>query len=206
MTGIKYLNFIADIFGISQSDRQARISKYAEMFEIKNALAQTIDSYSHGMKQKLAIVSALIHNPKLIIMDEPFVGLDPKSSHLLKTLMREMCDNGGAIFFSTHVLEVAESFATRLLSSKAANLSSRVQWMRSRAMIRLKMYSLNWRRKMLKTLIKLQFQKALARYTANSSNKKRNGKKVRLTHQLFILLFSLLSVLYLHLCSTICSA
>ena len=145
MTGIKYLNFIADIFGISQSDRQARISKYAEMFEIKNALAQTIDGYSHGMKQKLAIVSALIHNPKLIIMDEPFVGLDPK-----------------------------------FLSSKAANLSSRVQWMRSRVMIRLKMYSLNWRRKMLKTLIKLQFQKALARYTANSSNssnKKKNGKK-----------------------------
>ena len=177
MTGIKYLNFIADIFGISQSDRQARISKYAEMFEIKNALAQTIDGYSHGMKQKLAIVSALIHNPKLIIMDEPFVGLDPKSSHLLKTLMREMCDNGGAIFFSTMCLKLPKSFATRLLSSKAANLSSRVQWMRSRAMIRLKMYSLNWRRKMLKTLIKLQFQKALARYTANSSNKKKNGKK-----------------------------
>ena len=122
MTGIKYLNFIADIFGISQSDRQARISKYAEMFEIKNALAQTIDGYSHGMKQKLAIVSALIHNPKLIIMDEPFVGLDPKSSHLLKTLMREMCDNGGAIFFSTHVLEVAEKLCDKVAIIKSGKL------------------------------------------------------------------------------------
>lgn len=122
MTGIKYLNFIADIFGISQSDRQARISKYAEMFEIKNALAQTIDSYSHGMKQKLAIVSALIHNPKLIIMDEPFVGLDPKSSHFLKTLMREMCDNGGAIFFSTHVLEVAEKLCDKAAIIKSGKL------------------------------------------------------------------------------------
>ena len=109
MTGIKYLNFIADIFGISQSDRQARISKYAEMFEIKNALAQTI-------------VSALIHNPKLIIMDEPFVGLDPKSSHLLKTLMREMCDNGGAIFFSTHVLEVAEKLCDKVAIIKSGKL------------------------------------------------------------------------------------
>ena len=122
MTGIKYLNFIADIFGISQSDRQARISQYAEMFEIKNALAQTIDGYSHGMKQKLAIVSALIHNPKLIIMDEPFVGLDPKSSHLLKTLMREMCDNGGAIFFSTHVLEVAEKLCDKVAIIKSGKL------------------------------------------------------------------------------------
>ena len=112
MTGIKYLNFIADIFRISQSDRQARISKYAEM----------IDGYSHGMKQKLAIVSALIHNPKLIIMDEPFVGLDPKSSHLLKTLMREMCDNGGAIFFSTHVLEVAEKLCDKVAIIKSGKL------------------------------------------------------------------------------------
>lgn len=122
MTGIKYLSFIADIFEISQSDRQARISKYAEMFEIKNALAQTIDGYSHGMKQKLAIVSALIHNPNLIIMDEPFVGLDPKSSHLLKTLMREMCDNGGAIFFSTHVLEVAEKLCDKVAIIKSGKL------------------------------------------------------------------------------------
>lgn len=178
MTGIKYLNFIADIFGISQSDRQARISKYAEMFEIKNALAQTIDGYSHGMKQKLAIVSALIHNPKLIIMDEPFVGLDPKSSHLLKALMREMCDNGGAIFFSTHVLEVAEKLCDKVAIIKSGKL------IKSGTMDEVKgddsledVYSLNWRRKMLKTLIKLQFQKALARYTANSSNKKKNGKK-----------------------------
>ena len=92
------------------------------MFEIKNALAQTIDSYSHGMKQKLAIVSALIHNPKLIIMDEPFVGLDPKSSHFLKTLMREMCDNGGAIFFSTHVLEVAEKLCDKVAIIKSGKL------------------------------------------------------------------------------------
>ena len=96
--------------------------KNNEMFEIKNALAQTIDGYSHGMKQKLAIVSALIHNPKLIIMDEPFVGLDPKSSHLLKALMREMCDNGGAIFFSTHVLEVAEKLCDKVAIIKSGKL------------------------------------------------------------------------------------
>ena len=108
MTGIKYLNFIADIFGVEESVRQERIRKYAEMFEITDDLAQPIASFSHGMKQKLAIIAAWIHNPKLIIMDEPFVGLDPKAAHLLKGMMRDVCDNGGAIFFSTHVLEVAE--------------------------------------------------------------------------------------------------
>ena len=108
MTGIKYLNFISDIFGVSADDRQARIRKYADLFELTNDLAQPIASYSHGMKQKLAIISAWVHEPRLIIMDEPFVGLDPKASHLLKGMMRELCDRGGAIFFSTHVLEVAE--------------------------------------------------------------------------------------------------
>ena len=108
LSGIKYLNFVADVFGVSRQDREERISKYADMFELTKDLAQPINAYSHGMKQKLAVISALIHDPKLIIMDEPFVGLDPKASHLLKQTMREHCDRGGAIFFSTHVLEVAE--------------------------------------------------------------------------------------------------
>ena len=114
MTGIKYLNFIADIFGVSASDRQARIQKYADLFELTDDLAQPIAAYSHGMKQKLAIISAWIHTPKLILMDEPFVGLDPKASHLLKGMMREVCDAGGAIFFSTHVLEVAEKLCDKV--------------------------------------------------------------------------------------------
>ena len=104
MSGIKYLNFIADIFGVSAADREARIRKYSELFELTADLAQPIAAYSHGMKQKLALIAAWLHSPKLIIMDEPFVGLDPKASHLLKGMMREVCDNGGAIFFSTHVL------------------------------------------------------------------------------------------------------
>lgn len=114
MSGITYLNFIADIFSVSAYDREEKIKKYANMFEITDNLADPISSYSHGMKQKLAIISALIHNPKLIIMDEPFVGLDPKASHLLKETMREICDNGGAIFFSTHVLEVAEKLCDKV--------------------------------------------------------------------------------------------
>ncbi len=104
MTGIKYLNFVSDIYGINEKDRNELIHKYSDIFEITGDLAQPIAAYSHGMKQKLAIISAWIHSPKLIIMDEPFVGLDPKASHLLKGMMREVCDNGGAIFFSTHVL------------------------------------------------------------------------------------------------------
>ncbi len=108
MTGIQFLNFIADVFEVDSDIRKERIRKYANDFEIEDALAQPIASYSHGMKQKLAIISALIHEPKLLIMDEPFVGLDPKASHLLKIMMREICNQGGAIFFSTHVLEVAE--------------------------------------------------------------------------------------------------
>ena len=125
MTGIKYLNFIADIFGVSASDRQARIQKYADLFELTDDLAQPIAAYSHGMKQKLAIISAWLHNPKLIIMDEPFVGLDPKASHLLKGMMREVCDAGGAIFFSTHVLEVAEKLCDKVAIIKNGRLIRR---------------------------------------------------------------------------------
>lgn len=122
MTGIKYLNFIADIFGVEESVRQERIRKYAGMFEITDDLAQPIASFSHGMKQKLAIIAAWIHNPKLIIMDEPFVGLDPKAAHLLKGMMRDVCDNDGAIFFSTHVLEVAEKLCDKVAIIKGGKL------------------------------------------------------------------------------------
>ena len=122
MTGIKYLNFVADIFGVSAADRQEKIRKYAEIFELSADLAQPISTYSHGMKQKLAIISAWIHSPKLIIMDEPFVGLDPKAAHLLKGMMREICDNGGAIFFSTHVLEVAEKLCDKIAIIKEGKL------------------------------------------------------------------------------------
>ena len=122
MTGIKYLNFVADIFGVSAADRQEKIRKYAEIFELSSDLAQPISTYSHGMKQKLTIISAWIHSPKLIIMDEPFVGLDPKAAHLLKGMMREICDNGGAIFFSTHVLEVAEKLCDKIAIIKEGKL------------------------------------------------------------------------------------
>lgn len=122
MTGIQFLNFVADVFGVSSDDRDSRIQKYADMFEITGDLAQPISAYSHGMKQKLAIISALIHEPKLIIMDEPFVGLDPKASHLLKETMREMCDRGAAIFFSTHVLEVAEKLCDKVAIIKGGKL------------------------------------------------------------------------------------
>ena len=122
MTGIRFLNFIADIFDIQSSVRQERINKYADAFNLTENLSQPIASYSHGMKQKLAIISAWIHNPKLIIMDEPFVGLDPKASHLLKEMMREVCDNGGAIFFSTHVLEVAEKLCDKVAIIKDGKL------------------------------------------------------------------------------------
>ena len=114
LSGIKYLNFIADIFGVPADIRQERIHRYASLFELTDDLAQPISAYSHGMKQKLAIISALIHEPKLMILDEPFVGLDPIASHSLKTLMRQLCDHGGAIFFSTHVLEVAEKLCDKV--------------------------------------------------------------------------------------------
>ena len=122
MTGIKYLNFIADIFGVDAQTRQERIRKYADLFELTADLAQPIAAYSHGMKQKLAIISAWLHDPKLIIMDEPFVGLDPKAAHTLKGMMRELCDAGGAIFFSTHVLEVAEKLCDKVAIIKGGKL------------------------------------------------------------------------------------
>ena len=122
MTGIKYLNFIADIFGVSAADRQERIRKYADLFELTEDLAQPISAYSHGMKQKLAIIAAWLHQPKLIIMDELFVGLDPKAAHQLKGMMREVCDKGGAIFFSTHVLEVAEKLCDKVAIIKGGKL------------------------------------------------------------------------------------
>ena len=122
MTGIQYLNFIADIYGVSVQDRKDRIRKYGNIFELTDDFAQPISTYSHGMKQKLVIISALIHQPNLVIMDEPFVGLDPKASHLLKEIMREICDNGGAIFFSTHVLEVAEKLCDKVAIIKAGKL------------------------------------------------------------------------------------
>ena len=114
MTGIGFLNFIADIFGVDADTRASRIRRYADAFELTDDLAQPISAYSHGMKQKLAIISALIHEPKLILMDEPFVGLDPVAAHTLKGIMRDICNRGGAIFFSTHVLEVAEKLCDKV--------------------------------------------------------------------------------------------
>ena len=122
LSGIAYLNFIADIFGVPAKEREEKIKKYADLFELTSDLAQPISAYSHGMKQKLNLISAFIHEPKLIIMDEPFVGLDPKASHLLKGLMREHCDKGGAIFFSTHVLEVAEKLCDKVAIIKEGKL------------------------------------------------------------------------------------
>ena len=122
MTGIGYLNFIADIFGVPEEVRDELIDKYADAFEIKDNLGQLVSEYSHGMKQKLAIISAWIQEPKLVIMDEPFVGLDPKASHILKQMMRKMCDDGGAIFFSTHVLEVAEKLCDKVAIIKGGRL------------------------------------------------------------------------------------
>ena len=122
MTGIQFLNFVADIFSVSAADRKSRIEKYAGLFEITGDLNQPISAYSHGMKQKLAIISALLHEPKLIMMDEPFVGLDPKASHLLKEMMKDMCAKGCAIFFSTHVLEVAEKLCDKVAIIKQGRL------------------------------------------------------------------------------------
>ena len=122
MTGIQYLNFIADIFGVDPDTRAERIHRYADTFGLEKNLANPISSYSHGMKQKLAVISALIHEPKLILMDEPFVGLDPVASHNLKQIMRKICDNGGAIFFSTHVLEVAEKLCDKVAIIKGGKL------------------------------------------------------------------------------------
>ena len=122
LTGIQYLNFIGDVFGVDASERLKLIDKYANLFEIKNNLGDPVSSYSHGMKQKLVIIGALIHKPKLMIMDEPFVGLDPKASFTIKNIMREMCEEGMAIFFSTHVLEVAEKLCTKVAIIKDGKL------------------------------------------------------------------------------------
>ena len=122
LSGVKYLNFVADIYGVSKADREERIRRYADVFGLTEDLAQPVSAYSHGMKQKLAIIAAWIHEPKLIIMDEPFVGLDPVASHTLKTMMREHCDKGGAIFFSTHVLEVAEKLCDKVAIIKNGKL------------------------------------------------------------------------------------
>lgn len=122
MSGIAYLNFIGDIFGVPADERSAKIEKYAAMFELSADLGASISSYSHGMKQKLAIISALIHSPKLLVLDEPFVGLDPKAAHLLKEVFRELCENGSAIFFSTHVLEVAQKLCNKIAIIKGGKL------------------------------------------------------------------------------------
>ena len=122
MTGIKYLNFSADVFGVDAQTRRERIRTYADTFELTGDLAQPIAAYSHGMKQKLAIIAAWLHDPRLIVMDEPFVGLDPKAAHTLKGMMRQVCDNGGAIFFSTHVLEVAEKLCDKVAIIKGGRL------------------------------------------------------------------------------------
>ena len=122
LTGMQYLNFIADVFEIGVQDREERIEKYAAVFEITEALTEPISSYSHGMKQKVAIISALIHEPKLLVLDEPFVGLDPKATFTLKEIMREMCKNGSAVFFSTHVLDVAEKLCNKVAIIKQGKL------------------------------------------------------------------------------------
>ena len=122
LTGIQYLNFIADIFEVPAEVRQSRIEKYADAFEITASLGDLISSYSHGMKQKLAIISALVHEPKLLILDEPFVGLDPKAAVILKEIMHEICEEGGAIFFSTHVLDVAEKLCNKVAIIKDGKL------------------------------------------------------------------------------------
>ena len=122
MTGQKYLNFIADVFKVGKAERDERIKKYADMFELTGSLADAISSYSHGMKQKLVVISALIHEPKLVIMDEPFVGLDPKASHILKEIMHDMCSKGAAVFFSTHVLDVAEKLCNKVAIIKQGKI------------------------------------------------------------------------------------
>ena len=114
LTGVQYVNFVCDIFGVSEKDRNERLLKYAKVFEMENNLGDLISSYSHGMKQKIVLISALCHNPKFLVLDEPFVGLDPIATHKLKEIMREICSNGGAIFFSTHILEVAEKLCDRV--------------------------------------------------------------------------------------------
>lgn len=122
LTGIQFLNFICDIYGVDKKMRNERIGEYVELFELTSALGDIVSSYSHGMKQKLALIGAFAHDPKLLVMDEPFVGLDPKAAYSLKELMRGLCSRGGAIFFSTHVLEVAEKLCNKIAVIKAGRL------------------------------------------------------------------------------------
>jgi ABC-2 type transport system ATP-binding protein len=122
LSGIKYLNFVADVYGVPSDVRAERIRRYGDLFGLTQDLAKPISAYSHGMKQKLAIIAAWVHSPRLILMDEPFVGLDPRAAHILKTMMREHCDAGGAIFFSTHVLEVAEKLCDKVAIIKDGRL------------------------------------------------------------------------------------
>ncbi len=122
MTGIQYLNFIADIFAVPKKEREEAVKKYADAFELTSSLGDIISAYSHGMKQKLALISAFIHSPRLLVLDEPFVGLDPKAAHTLKGFLKQLCDNGGAVFFSTHVLEVAEKLCNKIAIIKAGKL------------------------------------------------------------------------------------
>ena len=122
LTGVRYLNFVADMYRVSWAEREERIARYADQFELTKDLAQPVSAYSHGMRQKLAVIAALVHTPRLILMDEPFVGLDPKASHVLKGIMREVCDQGGAIFFSTHVLEVAEKLCDKVAIIRGGRL------------------------------------------------------------------------------------
>ncbi len=122
MTGVQYIDFVADVYGVSATERKARMEKYAALLELLSELAMPVSSYSHGMKQKLAVISALVHEPKLLIMDEPFVGLDPKAAHTLKAIMRSICDEGGAIFYSTHVLESAERLCDKVAIIKGGKL------------------------------------------------------------------------------------
>ena len=124
LTAIQYLNFVADVYGVSETQREELIKKYGDAFEITNNLGSLISSYSHGMKQKLAIISALIHKPKLLVLDEPFVGLDPKASHTLKGIMKEICEEGASIFFSSHVLEVVEKLCSRIAIIKDGKIAA----------------------------------------------------------------------------------
>lgn len=124
LTAIQYLNFVADVYGVSETQREELIKKYGDAFEITNNLGSLISSYSHGMKQKLAIISALIHKPKLLVLDEPFVGLDPKASHILKGIMKEICEEGASIFFSSHVLEVVEKLCSRIAIIKDGKIAA----------------------------------------------------------------------------------
>ena len=210
MTGIKYLNFIADIFGIPSDVRLERIRKYADLFELTDDLAEPIAAYSHGMKQKLAIISAWLHAPKLVIMDQPFVGLDPKASHILKGMMRELCDQGGAIFFSTHVLEVAEKLCDKVAIIKGGKLIRFGTMEEVRGDDSLEEVFLELEDEvMLKTLVKKQLMEIFRSCFYNSKkNKKRSAETVIAFAVLFVLLMAgvmggMFALLSLVMCETL---